>query len=121
MPTKKTRVPKEHTENADGLAAVMQPVRDRLDLHGEMLRKILTILTEDKEGDGPSLSDLLSDLIKRLDAQSGSLLKLTTAVIALRNQLPLEVVRAIDDNLDGSGASKGQPNGGGRGSQGGSA
>ena len=121
MPTKKTRIPKEHTENADGLAAIMKPVRDRLDLHGEMLRQILKILTEDKQSDGPSLSDLLSDLIKRLDTQSRTLLDLTAGVVALRDQLPLEIVRAIDDNLDGSTARQGQPNGSGNGNRGGTA
>lgn len=119
MPTKNTRISKEREENPDGLAAVMQPVRDRLDLHGEMLRQILKILTEEKESDGPSLSDLLTELIKRLDNQSRTLLELTKAVVALRDQLPLKIVQAIDDNL--SGAAMGPPNGGGRGTGSGSA
>ena len=100
MASKKTRVPEERIENADAAAQAMAPVLERLDLHGEMLARIIQLLTEEKGSDGPSLFDLLADLIKRLDSQSAYLKDLTVAVAQLGINLPLDLVQAIDDNLD---------------------
>ena len=88
MASKKTRVPEERSENADAAAQAMAPVLERLDLHGEMLARIIQLLTEEKGSDGPSLFDLLADLIKRLD-----------------------LVKAIDDNLDIPHRTNGHANG----------
>ena len=100
MASKKTRVQEERSENADAAAQAMAPVLERLDLHGEMLARIIQLLTEEKGSDGPSLFDLLADLIKRLDNQSAYLKDLTVAVAQLGINLPLDLVQAIDDNLD---------------------
>ena len=53
MAHKAARDPKEHTENMDALTEALSPIRERLDVHGEMLNRILQILTEEKESDGP--------------------------------------------------------------------
>ena len=111
MASKKTRVPEERSENADAAAQAMAPVLERLDLHGEMLARIIQLLTEEKGSDGPSLFDLLADLIKRLDNQSAYLKDLTVAVAQLGINLPLDLVQAIDDNLDIPHRTKGHANG----------
>ena len=97
--SKKTRVPEERSKNADAAAQAMAPVLERLDLHGEMLARIIQLLTEEKASDGPSLFDLLADLIKRLDNQSAYLKDLTVAVAQLGINLPLDLIQAIDDTL----------------------
>ena len=100
MATKQPRALREHPENAEGLAQALAPVCERLDIHGEMLKRILQVLTEEKESDGPNLFQLLSDLIVRIDGQSHYLKNLTVAVGKLGKELPLDLVQAIDDNLD---------------------
>ena len=100
MATKKTRPSKEQDESTSSLSQALAPVYERLDIHGEMLRGIIRLLTEEKESDGPPLHQLLSDLITRLDRQSGYLKELTVAVGKLGMTLPLDLVQAIDDNLD---------------------
>ena len=100
MATKKTRISKEHNENIEAAAQALAPVMERLDLHGEMLKHIIKLLTEEKQSDGPTLYDLLADLIKRIDNQSAYLKDLTVAVAQLGINLPLDLIKAIDDNLD---------------------
>ena len=85
----------------------------RLDVQGEMLKRILMILMEEKESDGPSLFQLLADLITRIDGQSLYLKDLTVAVAKLGMNLPLDVVTAIDDNLDLPRREDGHANGAG--------
>ena len=111
MASKKTRIPEERSENADAAAQAMAPVLERLDLHGEMLARIIQLLTEEKGSDGPSLFDLLADLIKRLDNQSAYLKDLTVAVAQLGINLPLDLIQAIDDNLDIPHRTNGHANG----------
>ncbi len=112
MASQATRDPRKHTENMAELVEALSPVRERLDLHGEMLKRILQILTEEKESDGPTLFDLLADLIKRIDSQTRNLAVLTAAVSHLGTNLPLDLVKAIDDNLDIPHRTSGRPNGG---------
>jgi hypothetical protein len=100
MATKKTRISEEQIKNGEAAAQALAPVMERLDLHGEMLKHIIQLLTEEKQSDGPSLYDLLADLIKRIDNQSAYLKDLTVAVAQLGINLPLDLIKAIDDNLD---------------------
>ena len=111
MAHKAARDPKEHTENMAALTEALSPIRERLDVHGEMLNRILLILTEEKQSDGPTIYDLLADLIKRIDNQSRYLADLTTAVAQLGINLPLDLVKAIDDNLDIPHRTNGHANG----------
>ena len=108
MTAKKPRVPKEPSENLEGLAQALAPIHERLDVHGEMLKRILQVLTEERESDGPNLYQLLADLIARIDGQSRYLKNLTVAVGKLGKELPLDLVQAIDDNLDISRRQNGQ-------------
>ena len=110
MAPQAARDPKEHTKNMEDLAEALSPLRERLDVHGQMLNRILQILTEEKEGDGPSLVDLLADLIKRIDNQSRYLAELTVAVSQLGINLPLDLIKAIGDNLDISNRTNGHAN-----------
>ena len=111
MATKKTRISEERSENAEAAAQALAPVMERLDLHGEMLKHIIQLLTEEKQSDGPSLYDLLAELIKRIDNQSAYLKDLTVAVAQLGINLPLDLIKAIDDNLDLPHRTNGHPNG----------
>ncbi len=111
MTTKKTRIPEERSENIEVAAQALAPVLERLDIHGEMLKHIVQLLTEEKGSDGPSLFDLLADLIKRLDGQSAYLKDLTVAVAQLGINLPLDLIKAIDDNLDIPHRTNGHANG----------
>ena len=111
MATKKTRIPIELTENAETAALALTPVMERLDLHGEMLKRIVQLLTAEKQSNGPTLYDLLADLIKRLDNQSAYLKDLTVAVAQLGINLPLDLIKAIDDNLDIPHQTNGHANG----------
>jgi len=112
MATKKTRISEERSENSDAAAQALAPVMERLDVHGEMLKRIIQLLTEEKQSDGPTLYDLLADLIKRIDSQSAYLKDLTVAVAKLGINLPLDLIKAIDDNLDIPHRTNGHPNGG---------
>ena len=111
MATKKTRISEERSENADAATQALAPVMERLDLHGEMLKRIIQLLTEEKQSNGPTLYDLLADLIKRIDNQSAYLKDLTVAVAQLDINLPLDLVKAIDDNLDIPHRTNGHANG----------
>ena len=102
MAHKAARDPIEHTENMAALTEALSPIRERLDVHGEMLNRILLILTEEKQSDGPTLYDLLADRY---------LADLTTAVAQLGINLPLDLVKAIDDNLDIPHRTNGHANG----------
>ena len=88
---------------------------DELRLHGEALNRILELLTPDEMQSGPPLHELLGHLVGRLDRQSLMLKDILTAQVALARNLPLDVVRVIDDNLsvaDHPGAPGDQGNGG---------
>ncbi len=93
-------------------------VADTLRFHGEALNRILDILTPDEEASsGPPLHELIGHLITRLDRQSVMLRDILVAQGKLARDLPLDVVRVIDDNLGGvgqppAGASGGKANGG---------
>lgn len=97
MATKKTRIQLKPNENAEAAELALAPVLERLDVHGEMLKHIVQLLTEEKQSDGPTLYDLLADLIKRIDGQSAYLKDLTVAVAKLGMNLPLDLIKAIDD------------------------
>ncbi len=112
MATKKTRIQLEPNENAETAELALAAVLERLDLHGEMLKHIIQLLTEEKQSDGPTLYDLLADLIKRIDNQSAYLKDLTVAVAKLGINLPLDLIEAIDDNLDIPHRTNGHANGG---------
>ena len=95
------------TEASAGVAILA----DQLRLQGEMLSRILEILTPvETEQSGPSLHELMAQLIGRLDRQSVMLKDILVSQGTLARDLPLDVVRAIDDNYGAAGS--GQANGG---------
>jgi len=86
-------------------------------LHGEILMRIVELLTPKQDHPEPPLHELLAALIGRLDRQSVMLKEILEGQTNLRRGLPLEVVQAIDNShgAGGSvakGASGGKPNGG---------
>ena len=89
-----------------GLQGAMTLIASELRIHGECLQRILeTITPEEAEQSGLPLHELLGHLIARLDSQSIMLKDILAAQLALARNLPLDVVRVIDDNLGGVGQS----------------
>jgi len=68
--------------------------------HGEMLRRILTLLQVEEDSDRAQLGDLLQALISEIGQNSRVQQTLTTAITKLGRDLPGELVAAIDENLD---------------------
>ena len=88
-------------EGRGGVSAdAIQHIDDRLAGHGEMLKAILALLQAGASNDGPSLSKLLERLVASVDTQTKAIGALTTHIVKLRHDLPLDLVAAIDDNLD---------------------
>jgi len=84
------------------LQSAIALIASELRIHGECLQRILeTITPEEAEQSGPPLHELLGHLIARLDSQSIMLKDILAAQVALARNLPLDVVRGIDDNLSG--------------------
>lgn len=79
-----------------GLALMLGKQR----LHGEHLERIIELVTpEKKEGEGPSLEEMLSGLLVRLDSQSAYLKDITVGLAKITRDMPLDVVQAIADNF----------------------
>lgn len=65
-------------------------------LHGEILARIVQLLTPSDEQSGARLQELLAALIGRLDRQAVMLKEILEAQRNLRRTLPNEVAPAID-------------------------
>ena len=86
------------------LQSAIALIAGELRIHGECLQRILEAITpEVGEESGPPLDELLGHLIARLDSQSIMLKDILAAQAALARNLPLDVVRVIDDNLSAVG------------------
>ena len=79
-----------------------------LRLHGEILLRIVQLLTPSEERSGAPLHELLAALIARLDRQSVMLKEILESQGALRRNLPADVAQAIDTTRSAPGAA---PNG----------
>jgi hypothetical protein len=93
-------------EGLTALRGAVAHVAGELRLHRETLNRILKILTPEQAESGPSLDELLSNLIARLDRQSVMLKEILVAQGEFARNLPVDVLRAIDDNLSGAGHTK---------------
>jgi hypothetical protein len=69
--------------------------------HGESLETIIRLITpEPGPGkDGPSLEELIGELLARLDSQSAYLKDITVGLAKITRDMPLDVVQAIADNF----------------------
>ncbi len=91
-----------------GLATLASEVH----FHGEILMRIVELLTPNEERSEMPLYELLTALIGRLDRQSVMLKEILEGQANLRRRLPLEVVQAIDGSPGASGSvAKGAPGG----------
>jgi hypothetical protein len=91
-----------------GLVALASEVH----LHGEILMRIVELLTPAEERSGMPLNELLAALIGRLDRQSVMLKEILEAQSNLRRNLPGEVAQAIDDTHEAGGSvANGMPGG----------
>lgn len=100
MATKTAHATVERGGDANGVNERLALISGQLAVQGEQVRAILEILTADKASDGPSLATQIGELIVRLDNQNYHLKELAAAVGTLGRDLPLNLVAAIDDNLD---------------------
>ena len=96
-----------HEQHEDGTRKKVEPgnedladIRAQLASHGEMLKAILVLLQAEPAGDGPSLGKLLEALVAGIGEQSRYLKDIGLAIGKLGRDLPLDLVAAIDDNLD---------------------
>ena len=109
----------EATEILTGLGEVkagLTTLANEVHLHGEILIRIVELLTPKQEHSETPLHELLAALIARLDRQSVMLKEILEAQTTLRRKLPSEVVQAIEDTREASGsvangASGGKSNG----------
>jgi hypothetical protein len=83
-----------------GLAALANEVH----LQGEILIRIVQLLTPTDEQSSPSLHELLTALIGRLDRQSIMLQEILEAQRNFRSTLPHDVAQAIDDANESGGS-----------------
>ena len=81
------------TEVRTGIALLADEMR----LHGELLGRIIEMLTPETEPSGTPLHELIALLIGRLDRQSLMLREILSAQGSLARNLPFDVARAIDD------------------------
>ena len=105
----------EATEILTGLGEVkagLTTLANEVHLHGEILMRIVGLLTPKQEHSETPLHELLAALIARLDRQSVMLKEILEAQTSLRRRLPSEVVQAIDDTREASGSvANGAPGG----------
>ena len=115
MATTGTQQGGERDEDTNGVDERLALISSQLAIQGQQIRAILEILTAEKVSDGPSLATQVGELIARLDTQTRYLKELGVAVVTLGRELPLNLVAAIDDNLDIPRRNGGDPHGGGNG------
>jgi len=91
----------DRKQGAGSAVATNQMIAEQLASHGDMLRMILSILQQSGENDErPSLAEMIAALISAVGAQNQLLKGLVGAIGKLSRDLPLDLVTAIDDNLD---------------------
>ncbi len=96
----------DNTQEGDREAggAAVAPILARIfaeqGVHGRLLKTILELLTATRDDDGPSLSKLLENLVLAITNQTRALSDLSMTVAKFGRELPLDLVTAIDDNLD---------------------
>lgn len=114
MATRATWSDDERDEHASRTDEHLALISGQLTIQGEQIGSILKILTAAQASDGPSLAEKLVELISRFDNQSTYIKELTVVVAKLAHDLPLDLVAAIDDNLDVARRKGGDRNGDGR-------
>lgn len=87
-------------EGSETTAPLLARILAEQAIHGRLLHTILELLTANREDDGPSLSKLLESLVAAIGEQTRALADLSMAVAKFGRELPLDLVTAIDDNLD---------------------
>jgi hypothetical protein len=87
-------------EDAESAVPTNRMIAEQLASHGDMLRTILSILQQGDEDESPSLAETIAALIASVGAQNQLLKGLVAAIGKLSRDLPLDLVAAIDDNLD---------------------
>ena len=89
--------PGSDADKLDLLIGLASDISTRQEMQGQILLSILQFVAP-KEGAGPRLADLLAQMIAKLDSLSNIMHETTKEISRIGRNLPLEVVRAIDDN-----------------------
>ena len=87
-------------EAATAASPILARILAEQGIHGRFLHMILELLTASRDDDGPGLSKLLESLVAAIGDQTRALAELSMAVAKFGRELPLDLVAAIDDNLD---------------------
>ena len=87
-------------EGAAASSPILASILAEQAVHGRLLHTILELLTANRDDDGPSLSKLIESLVAAIGEQTRALADLSVAVAKFGRELPLDLVAAIDDNLD---------------------
>ena len=90
-------------EKAGQILTLLGSISEQLDGQGDALNFIARCVAPREDADGSKLEDLLAGLIGRLDRQSAILRTISDGLTKIGKTLPLDIVRAIDDNLGNAG------------------
>lgn len=88
----------------DEVRAGLTTLTNEVHLHGEILTRIVQLLTPSDEQSGPDLHEVLAALIGRLDRQAVMLKEILQAQHNLYRALPGEVAQAVDNANETGGA-----------------
>jgi hypothetical protein len=81
------------------IQTLLETMLERQEGQGEILSFIAKCVAPKGDDSGEKLSELLATLIGRIDRQTALIHSLIVEFVRLGRKLPLDIVRAIDDNL----------------------
>ena len=87
-------------EGAAASSPILASILAEQAVHGRLLHTILELLTANRDDDGPSLSKLIESLVAAIGEQTRALADLSMAVAKFGRELPLDLVAAIDFNVN---------------------
>ncbi|MDD2878369.1 MAG: hypothetical protein PHT60_13850 [Acidiphilium sp.] len=94
-------IPPVQPAKPDDLTSVLLRMDKRQQQHGEILIEILKLLRPSDDKNSPS--DLVKELIGRIDRQTAMIRSLLVAIAQLGKDLPDTVVRMLHETSDESG------------------
>lgn len=90
----------DREQEAGGPIGPLAAIQAEQAVHGEMLRRILTLLQTEPEQDGADLATMLERLIGEIERNTRAILLLSGNVTALGQEMPARIVEAIGETLD---------------------
>jgi len=90
----------DRKQEAGGPIGPLAAIQAEQAVHGEMLRRILTLLQAEPEQDGPDLAAMLERLIAEIERNTRAVIILSGNVTTLGQEMPGRIVDAIGASLD---------------------